>query len=184
MNKKLMFILIIVIIGTTLLIMFFLNKKNKVTNSENEYMPEEEISLSQERETMLTLYFKNKSTNTLEPEVRLIDVKSLVDDPYKTILNLLIEGPKNENLETVIPSGTKINNVSLNGDTLIIDFSSEFINNHPGGKDLEEQTINSIVNTMTELAEINSIKILIDGEEGKSFSDNLVDFKNAFTRTD
>ena len=35
---------------------------------------------------------------------------------------------------------------------------------------------------MTELTEVNSIKILIDGEENKSFLDNQITFENEFAR--
>lgn len=97
-------------------------------------------------------------------------------------MNLLMAGPKNNNFETLIPEGTKINKMDLNNDTLIIDFSKEFIENHKGGKEAEKETIDSIVKTMTELTEVNSIKILIDGEENKSFLDNQITFENEFAR--
>ena len=48
----------------------------------------------------------------------------------------------------------------------------------------EQNTINSIVNTLTELTEVNSIKILINGEENKSFNDGEIDFTQNFTRNE
>ena len=44
----------------------------------------------------------------------------------------------------------------------------------------KENTINSIVNTMTELTEINGIKILIENEENKSFKDEQIKFDEIF----
>ena len=85
-----------------------------------------------------------------------------------------------EKLEEVIPDGTKINSIELKGDTLYIDFSKEFIDNHTGGEEQESATIYSIVNTMTNLTEVNSVKILIDGEENKAFNDNLIKFDDPF----
>ena len=102
-------------------------------NNTVEILPEEEISDEQYRKTLVTLYYKNKNTNELMPELRLIDMKLLINEPYVTLINLLMENPKNENLQTLIPSNTKINKVELKSDILIIDFSKEFIENHIDG---------------------------------------------------
>ena len=171
-------ICILIIIGSA---WWYINKKNKKIEI-SEYEPEEEISQAQERETLISLYFKSKNTGEIEPEARLMDVKELVKEPYKTLMNLLMEGPKNNNFETLIPEGTKINKMNLNNDTLIIDFSKEFIEKHKGAKEAEKETVDSIVKTMTELTEVNSIKILIDGEENKAFLDNQITFENEFAR--
>lgn len=172
------FIALIIII---LIVLFFINKKQNNINSYIEYEPEEEISISQERKTLVSLYFINKTTKSLEPEARLIDVKQIVDDPYNTIINLLLEGPKKENLEKIISEGTRVNNLTLEGDTLIIDFSEEFIENYNEEND-EKQIIDSIVKTFTELTEIDAIKILINGEENKGFKDGKINFNNIFIR--
>lgn len=147
-----------------------------------EYIPEQEISEEQMRQTMVSLYFK--SGDEIVPEARLIDVKELLDNPYKEILNMLIEGPKNTNLERTIPEGTKINKLQKESDILIIDFSEEFVLNHKGGEEEEKITINSIVNTVTELTEINGIKILINGEENKSFNNGKIEFNRIFKRNE
>ena len=108
----------------------------------------------------------------------------MVKEPYKTLVNLLIEGPKNEKLQKVIPENTKINNVELQGDILYIDFSHEFIDNALEGKENENKIIETIVKTVTELNEVNSIKILIDGEENKGFKDEGINFEKEFSRED
>ena len=66
----------------------------------------------------------------------------------------------------------------------MIDLSEEFIDNHPGGLEEEKNTIYSIVNTLTELTEVNGVKILIDNEENKSFNDNNIKFNEAFFKID
>ena len=180
--KKIIILIIIVIICIVVGVILFLN--NKPQEEIQEYQPQEEISEEQERQTMVSLYFVNKTTKTLEPEARLIDVKELINNPYTTLINLLIEGPKNENHEKTIPDGTTLLNSSLEGDVLKLDFSQEFINNHVGSMEEEQTTINSIVNTLTELTEVNSIKILINGEENKSFIDGEIDFTQNFTRNE
>lgn len=181
-NKKILIIAILFLIFIIGIFGYFCLKNNKQEVSE--ILPEEEISDEQYRKTMVTLYYKNKNTQELMPEIRLIDVKLLINEPYVTLLNLLMEQPKNENLQCVIPEGTKINKVELNSDILFVDFSKEFIENHIGGIEEEKNTIYSIVNTLTELTEVNGVKILIDSEENKSFNDNNINFNDVFLKID
>ena len=61
-NKKILVILIIIIIILGL-VGYFINaqiKKNKEQNKITEYVPEEEITLEQLRQTTVSLYFKQK----------------------------------------------------------------------------------------------------------------------------
>lgn len=136
---------------------------------QEEYIPEEEISQEQERQTMITLYFKEKETNKIIPETRKIDSKKLLKEPYKFLLEELQKGSEKENIENVIPEGTKINKVNLNQDIIEIDFSKEFIEK----SDSESRKINidAILKTMSELNEVNGIKITIDGEENNKEND-------------
>lgn len=61
----------------------------------------------QERQTMIALYYTNIETNTLTPEARVIDAKSLLENPYKTLVTYLIDTPKNEKLKSSIPLRNK-----------------------------------------------------------------------------
>lgn len=180
MNKKIIIVIIIILIliGVGIWYFIFYNKQNQIIT--NEIIPEEEISEEQMRQTIVSLYFYNENTKSLVSEGRLIDVKNLIEEPYRKLMELLIEGPQNENLSSTIPEGTKINKAEIKGDVLYLDLSKEFINNHSGGEEQESITIYSIVNTMTNLMEINSVKILIDGEENKSFNDNKIKFDDPF----
>ena len=172
-------IAIILIIAIIAGVYFF--TKNKEENNEiTEYVPEEEISEEQLRQTMVSLYFKNE--NGLMPEARLVDVKELINNPYEKIINMLLEGPKNENLQKTIPEGTKINKIEKQGEILVLDFSEEFILNHNGKEQEQKLTLQSIVKTVTELTEINGIKIKINGEENKEFKDGKIQFKQIFNR--
>ena len=42
--------------------------------------------------------------------------------------------------------------------------------------------INSVVNTLFELTEVNGVKILVNGEENKGFADQAVMFENIFQK--
>lgn len=179
--KRIIIILIIIclIIAAIFGVYYFLVQNREINIIE--YTPQEEISEEQMRQTIVSLYFK--SGEELVPEARLIDVKQLLNNPYEEILKMLIEGPKNTNLEKTIPEGTKINKIQREKDILIIDFSKEIVENHKGGEKEERITINSILNTVTELTEINGIKILIDGQENKEFKDGKINFKNEFNKS-
>ena len=182
-NKKLIIsiIIILIIVGVAIWYFFF-NDGNK-QNEIREIIPEEEISEEQMRQTIVSLYFYNSNTKSLVPEGRLIDVKELIEEPYKKLMELLIEGPQNESLSKTIPEGTIINKIELKGDILYLDLSKEFVDNHSGGEEMESATIYSIVNTMTNLTEVNAVKILIDGEENKAFNDNKIKFDDPFVVT-
>lgn len=180
-NKKLTKIGIIIgLILMLVLLIWFLTKEAQVEFIE--YTPEEEITEEQVRQTMVKLYFKNSETGELDTETRLIDVKNLANNPYELLVNMLIEGPKNDKLERLIPEGTKINKVELQKNIVVIDFFESFIKNHKGGLEEESKTIYSIVNTLTELTEVDGVKILINGEEGKAFLDEMINFKEVFVR--
>ncbi len=180
MNKKMILIIIIlvIIIGVGVWYFFFFSKNNE--QQVNEIIPEEEISEEQMRQTIVSLYFYNESSKSLASEGRLIDAKELIQEPYKKLMELLIEGPQNTSLSKTIPDGTRVNKAELRGETLYLDLSKEFIENHQGGEEQESITIYSIVNTMTNLTEVNAIKILIDGKENQAFKDNKIKFDDPF----
>ncbi len=184
MNKKLFIAIIVILILGIIGVGGYLIIKNNTTPTESEIQPQEEIDNEGMRKTIVALYFQNKETKKLMTEGRMIDSKELLADPYATLLNLLLEGPKNEKLQSVIPEGTRVIKTELKGDMLYLDLSKEFIDNHKGGEEEENITIYSIVNTLTELNEITSVKILINGRENQSFKDNKINFKNAFLRVE
>ena len=172
-NKKIIMYVGIILIVLILLFVGYLilnNIKNKKEEIIFEYTPEEEITGEQLRQTVITLYFLDPNTYKLLPEARQIDAKELLDNPYELLINLLIEGPKNQNLLKLIPENTKLNGAKIKNNILYIDFSEDFIKEQNLGKEQEELILKSIVNTVTELTEINKIIILIDGKENSRIS--------------
>lgn len=179
MKKKIIiFIIIFILIACLIGGYFFIKSKNN--NRIQDIVPEEEISDEQMRQTIVSLYFYNNETKELISEGRLIDAKDLLENPYQKLMELLIKGPENQSLSKTIPDGTKINKVELKGDILYVDLSNEFIENHPGGEEQECASVYSIVDTMTNLTEVNAVKILIDGKENMAFKDNLIKFDDPF----
>lgn len=182
MNKKTFIIISVLLIVAIIGVGGYFLLQNNQQKQENEIKPAEEISDEQMRQTIVTLYYQNKETKQLMPEGRSIDAKELLTDPYTTLINLLIEEPKNEKLQTAIPTGTRVLKAERKGDIIYLDLSKEFIDNHSGGQEAENTTIYAIVNTLTELNEVNGVKILINGKENQGFKDEKMNFKNAFIR--
>lgn len=184
MNKKVLLILLVILLIVGAGFCLWKYSQNEQKEEITQYTPQEEISIEQERQTLVTLYFVNKETKMLMPEARLIDAKLLTQNPYATLVGLLLNGPKNDKLESVIPEGTRLNKVEVQKDMAIVDLSEEFIKGVSKGAEEESKIVYSIVNTLVELTEIESVKILIDGKEGLCFEDGQIDFKSPFVRMD
>lgn len=148
-------ICIILIIGTVIVLNI---------DIETEYVPETEVSQTALRKTIVTLYYKNKENGEIIKESRLIDSKTLLKDPYQELMVMLIGGPENQNYENVIPEGTNIIETSFENGCVSINFNKEFIENSKDELQIKD-SIYTIYKTLTELTEVNTIKILIDGEE-------------------
>jgi len=182
-KRRILLAIILVILIVSAVILIFMKVKNKnLISVETEITPLEEITEEQERQTMISLYFTNTETNTLMPEARKIDVKKLIENPYKALVEYLMEKPKNEKLISSIPEGTKVNNAILKNNVVELDLSKEFIENQNGGIEKAKLSIYSIVNTLTELNEVNAVKILIDGKEQEKFKDMELSLKDNFVR--
>lgn len=173
MNKKIVIIftalLIIILIGGYFIINYF--KTHQEETIVEEYTPEEEITEEQNRQTIVSLYFLEKETKELVPEARLVDIKEIMNTPYDKLINMLIEGPKNEKYTKLIPENTKLNQTYKEKDMVYLDFSSEFLNYDKEDTSVKQNMIDSLVKTLTQLTEVNSIKILINGEENEEFNE-------------
>lgn len=171
MKKKKRIITIIVFIAIIIGV-FFIFKNIEIKKVEDEYqdyIPQEEISEEQEAQTKIILYFENIETGELEAETQIIDVKQLLNEPYKEMVNLLIKGPQSSNLKKLIPDGTILNEIKIENGCAIINFSNQFLNFENDEKKFK--IINSIVNTLTNLKEINSVSFLINGEKNEKLSE-------------
>ena len=157
-------LLIIILVGGFFGIKY---AKNKTQNKIKEYTPEQEITDEQSRQTIVSLFFVDGETGQLVPEARLVDIKELVNLPYEKLANLLIDGPKNDKLKKTIPDNTKILKSYTDKDCLVLDFSSDILSFDKEDKNAKQNLINSVVYTMTQFTEINSVKFLVDGVENE-----------------
>ena len=86
-----------------------------------------------------------------------------------SLIDALIIGGKKENVipngfRSIMPSGTKVNDIKLEDSVLIIDFSKDILDID---KKYEDKMIEALTYTLTSINDIDSIKLLVDGEELK-----------------
>lgn len=172
-NKKILFLLISILIIVLCLIFIIVTNFNTPDSENNnivsEYTPEEEISSKQLRETKVILYFLDKTTNKLKNEGKHIDSALLVQNPYKQLVDLLIAGPSQESLVNVFPNNTQLLDTTFAQNCVTLNFSADLLNYE--NEEQKFNIINSLLNTLTQLNEVNSIKILINGENNSNFND-------------
>ena len=181
-NKKIVMYISIVVILLIILGLGYLVYINITGEKENnqikEYIPQEEITEEQLRMTNIELFFLNKNTNLLEKVVKSIDARDLIENPEKKIIEELLKGTNNESSLVIIPESTKLNNISIDKGFLYLDFSKDFI--EVEDIEIEKNIIESLKKTMSQLIEIKSIKILIEGQENMGFKDGGISFENEF----
>lgn len=184
-NKYFVLGMVIVLCAVTITIISSLKDKEDVT-------PVSGINASSNmdiRPNMVPvyLYFANEDMTALSAETRYIPIEEAsksVANLATVIVNELIEGPsKTSELCSVIPEDTElIDTIEVEKDKAIVNFNVSFVDNHPGGKENEQMTIYSIVNSLTELKDINSVEFRIDGELREEYLGNYK-FDNPFPRT-
>lgn len=111
----------------------------------------------------VTLYFGNSNADKVVPEQREVIVNE--GKPIeKVIFEELIKGPQKQGSKAIIPNGTRILSVNTKDGICTLDLSREFVDNHPGGSAGELMTINSIVNSLTELPHVKKVMFLVEGK--------------------
>ena len=125
----------------------------------------------------VNLYFGSNDGTKLMLEVRYIDEnlgKKGTSSLATAIVNELINGPKEKDLKATIPEGTKLAGpIAVSAGTATVNLTKEFVDKHPGGSTASKITIFSVVNSLTELSDIQRVKFLVNGK-------SITDFKGAY----
>ncbi len=117
----------------------------------------------------INLYFADESFEGLVRNT--ITSSTSQNKPIERIaISALIAGPETGTARKAVPDGTALNDIYIKDGVCIIDVSPEFVLNAEHSKTSEAVTLFSIVNTMTELPLVNSVKFLIDGNEGYGYT--------------
>lgn len=121
--------------------------------------PGQQISPNQK--TTLTLYFSDKSGMNLVAETREVHHSSNIS-LEKLVMEQLIEGPKNRDLLATVPSGTKLITITVVDGVCYVNLDEMFLNQNQEIK--EEVILYSVVNSLTELPDVDKVQISINGD--------------------
>lgn len=108
-----------------------------------------------------------------------------LDAPLRATLETLLQGPLateiNQGLLTLLPQDSAINNISIKGDTAVLDFNESFRFNSLGPEGALAQ-IKQVVFSVTEFSNIKKVQILIDGKRTKYLSPEGVYIEKPLSR--
>jgi hypothetical protein len=173
--KKLIAIVTICFVSATLFSGCDLLQKLGLQNNNDEVHPVSSIALNEDEAKKLSdkmpihIYFANEDNTKLRVQIKYVTVaeaKKGTNTLATLIVKEVINGPdKASGLKATIPSGTKLlSTVEVKNGLATVNLSIEVKTKHIGGKAAEQATIYSIVNSLTELKEIEKVKFLIEGK--------------------
>lgn len=111
----------------------------------------------------IDLYFALKGNEGLDKEQRSIEYID-ASDRYTKTLDEWVKGPSNlSKFEKSISDTVKVIGVSLEENKLTVNLSQDF--NTFGGVMHEAATISSLVNTMVQFPEVDTVRIMIEGKD-------------------
>ena len=114
-------------------------------------------------EKFITLYFADESGKKLSPETRRATMSD--NSLEKTIINELINGPVSDGLERTLPKGTKLISIETAEEVCFVNISAPSFSSLESGSVEERLAVYSIVNSLTRIAGIEKVQILIDGKK-------------------
>jgi spore germination protein GerM len=101
-----------------------------------------------------------------------IQLKSVIrpipssDSPLRDTLEALLKGPSSQELNlglvSMIPTGARVRNVTVTGDTAVVDFNESFRFN-PQGLDAMDAQLRQVVYAATEFPTVKNVQIRIEG---------------------
>ena len=116
----------------------------------------------------VVLYFTDIATKKLVKEERTVRITD--QQPIEQyIIAELIKGPINSDLTSVISNEVNLISVNISNNIGFVNFSENFIDKCPSSAEEQEQTIFSIVNSMTDLESINRVQFLVEGKKVPKF---------------
>lgn len=111
--------------------------------------------------TTLKLYFADKDGSGLVEETRVVYHSSNIS-MEKLVMEQLIKGPNITGAQATIPAGTKLINVAVVDRICYISLDETFLNQN---LEISEQVVLfSIVNSVTQLANVEKVQISINGD--------------------
>ena len=130
--------------------------------------PGEQINNIQEAD--LKLYFASKDGEGLVRETQHVYYSGNMSIE-KLTMERLFEGPESSNAQATIPDGTKLISVSVLDGVCLVNFDEGFLVQN--FKIKENVVIYSIVNSLTELPNVNTVQISINGNTNINYRETM-----------
>ena len=97
----------------------------------------------------------------------------------KLVMEKLLEGPEDERLKATLSPERKVNSITVKDGICYVNFDAS--NMEITANVTEEVSVYSIVNSLSELKNVNKVQISIDGENNRMFRENI-SLSNVFER--
>lgn len=143
----------------------------------------DEEDKTQSTEETVDLYFANpeyistgnEDLEKVKPESRTVDFEGTILE--QAVVEELLKGPEDEDLDNGIPSSMSLIDVALIDGTAYVNFEEEGL----GGASLQETlTIQQIVTSLLELDSVDAVQFLVNGEITESLMGHIIT-EEAFT---
>jgi len=142
----------------------------------------EQVTEVPEGSRAVTLYFADRSEETLITETRMVGIGKAYVDQIERVLRALLDGPQEEGIST-IADGTRLLNSFYDSDTgmLYLDFTSEIVAGHPGGSSAEYFTIAAVMRTVSQnFPEVQAVQFLVEGLQVGTIAGHIDAYKPFF----
>ena len=138
------------------------DNEDSSTDGENDADNDQSEEIEDETgEITINVYYADATGEYLVGEARVVSS----GNKYIDALNELIKLPVDSSLYQLVPESTKINSIIVENGLAKVDISKEFLEDRIQSDTVDILLIYSIVNTLTEFPEVNSISFYIDGEK-------------------
>ena len=119
-------------------------------------------SIQNGRNEQFTVYFPDAQWRYLVPEIRDATLSSN-ETSAAYVLRRLLEGPENKQLSSAFPPDVRLLGISIADHVCTVNFSEEFVSGLSSNPNHNLLTVYAIVNTLTELEDIDSVQFLSNG---------------------
>ena len=136
------------------------NTEDSGTSQETSATSEEtENNNSSNEEVTINVYYSDQTGEYLIGEARILSGNS----KYVDAISEMMKEPIDSSLVKLIPESTKINSVTVKDGMANVDLSKNFVDDRFVSDTIDILLIYSIVNTLTEFPDVNSVQFYIDG---------------------
>ena len=129
------------------------------TATEEETAEEEPGEQTEAEEITINVYYSDQMAEYLIPESRII----YSENRYVDALYELMKKPIDNSLTPLIPDTAIINSITIEESNAKVDLSQEFLDDRFVSDTVDILLLYSVVNTLTQFSDINSVTLYIDG---------------------